>query len=209
MGKLTREFYDRDTLTVAKDLIGKVLVREYDGNVISARIIEAEAYIGAIDKASHCYKGKTFRTEVMFGEPGHAYVYFIYGMYYCFNVVTESEGCGSGVLIRGIEPLCNIEMMSINRYGKSLNDISKQQLKNMSNGPGKLCKAFQITKKVNGLDLTDNELYILDDGFTDFIVEKSKRINIDYAEEAKDFLWRFTIKKNIKIKDVNRKLIRY
>lgn len=196
MAKLTRQFYNRDTLTVAKELIGKVLVREFDGNVISSRITEAEAYIGAIDKASHCYKGETERTKVMFGEPGHAYVYFIYGMYYCFNVVTESEGFGSGVLIRSIEPLENIEMMSINRYGKPLKEITKQQLKNISNGPGKLCNALKITKSENGLDLTKNELYLLDDGFEDFNVENSKRINIDYAEEAKDFLWRFTIKKS-------------
>jgi len=195
MVKLTRRFYNRDTLTVAKELIGKVLVREYDGNAISSRITEVEAYIGAIDKASHCYKGKTERTKVMFGEPGYAYVYFIYGMYYCFNVVTESEGCGSGVLIRSIEPLENIEMMSINRYGKPLKEITKQQFKNISNGPGKLCNALKITKSENGLDLTKNELYISDDGFKDYIVENSKRINIDYAEEAKDFLWRFTIKK--------------
>jgi len=195
MVKLTRQFYNRDTLTVAKELIGKVLVREFDGNVISSRITEAEAYIGAIDKASHCYKGKTERTKVMFGEPGHAYVYFIYGMYNCFNVVTEGEGFGSGVLIRSIEPLENIEMMSINRYGKPLKEITKQQLKNISNGPGKLCIALKITKSENGLDLTENELYILDDGYKDYIVENSKRINIDYAEEAKDFLWRFTIKK--------------
>jgi len=195
MVKLTRQFYNRNTLTVAKELIGKVLVRRYDGNVISSRITEVEAYIGAIDKASHCYKGKTERTKVMFGEPGYAYVYFIYGMYYCFNVVTESEGCGSGVLVRSIEPLENIEKMSINRYGKPLKEITKQQLKNISNGPGKLCNALKITKSENGLDLTKNELYISDDGFKDYIVENSKRINIDYAEEAKDFLWRFTMKK--------------
>lgn len=197
MRKLTREFYSRDTLMVAQELIGKILVREYDGNIISSRIIEAEAYIGAIDKASHCYKGKTERTKIMFGPPGFTYVYLIYGMYYCFNVVTESEGCGSGVLIRSIEPLANIEMMSINRYGKLLEDITKQQLKNISNGPGKICKALKITKSENGLDLTKNELYIIDDELKGFTIEKSKRINIDYAEEAKDFLWRFTLKKTL------------
>ncbi len=195
MEKLSREFYNRDTLTVARELIGKVLVREYDGCILSARIVEAEAYIGAMDKASHCYKGITERTEVMFGPPGYTYVYFIYGMYYCFNVVTEGEGFGSGVLIRGVEPIENIELMSINRYGKPLKDITKQQLKNISNGPGKLCKALNITKKENKLDLTKDELYILDDGFRDFNIERSKRVNIDYAEEAKDFLWRFIMKK--------------
>lgn len=195
MKKLTREFYNRDTLQVARELIGKILVRECGGNTLSARIIETEAYIGAIDKASHCYKGVTDRTKVMFGPPGYAYVYLIYGMYYCFNVVTEGEGCGSAVLIRGIEPIENKEIMSFNRYGKLLKDITKQQLKNISNGPGKLCKALNISKNENKLDLTKDELYIIDDGFKDFNIERSKRINIDYAEEAKDFLWRFTIKK--------------
>ncbi len=195
MKKLTREFYNRDTLQVARELIGKILVRECGGNTLSARIIETEAYIGAIDKASHCYKGVTDRTKVMFGPPGYAYVYLIYGMYYCFNVVTEGEGCGSAVLIRGIEPIGNKEIMSFNRYGKLLKDITKQQLKNISNGPGKLCKALNISKNENKLDLTKDELYIIDDGFKDFNIERSKRINIDYAEEAKDFLWRFTIKK--------------
>ncbi|MBP1925937.1 DNA-3-methyladenine glycosylase [Sedimentibacter acidaminivorans] len=193
MKKLTREFYNRDTLKVASELIGKILVREYGGDILSARIVETEAYIGAIDKASHCYKGETDRTKVMFGPPGYAYVYLIYGMYYCFNVVTEGEGCGSGVLIRGIEPIENIEIMSFNRYGKRLKDITKQQLKNISNGPGKLCKALNISKNENKLDLTKDELYIIDDGFKDFNLERSKRINIDYAEEAKDFLWRFTM----------------
>jgi DNA-3-methyladenine glycosylase len=196
MKKLTREFYNRDTLKVASELIGKILVREYGGDILSARIVETEAYIGAIDKASHCYKGETDRTKVMFGPPGYAYVYLIYGMYYCFNVVTEGEGCGSGVLIRGIEPIENIEIMSFNRYGKLLKDITKQQLKNISNGPGKLCKALNISKNENKLDLTKDELYIIDDGFKDFNIERSKRINIDYAEEAKDFLWRFTMKTN-------------
>jgi DNA-3-methyladenine glycosylase len=193
MKKLTREFYNRDTLKVASELIGKILVRVYGGDILSARIVETEAYIGAIDKASHCYKGETDRTKVMFGPPGYSYVYLIYGMYYCFNVVTEGEGCGSGVLIRGIEPIENIEIMSFNRYGKLLKDITKQQLKNISNGPGKLCKALNISKNENKLDLTKDELYIIDDGFKDFNIERSKRINIDYAEEAKDFLWRFTM----------------
>lgn len=194
MEKLQRQFYDRDTLIVAQELIGKILVRKYDGIKILSRIVETEAYIGAVDKASHCYKGVTDRTKVMFGPAGYSYVYFIYGMYYCLNVVTEKEGCGSGVLIRSVQPVDNIDIMCLNRYNKHINDITKQQLKNLSNGPGKLCNALNITTKENGLDLTDNKLYIVNDGFKDFIVEKSKRINIDYAEEAKDYLWRFTIK---------------
>ncbi|MDD2496305.1 MAG: DNA-3-methyladenine glycosylase [Tissierellia bacterium] len=191
--KLTREFYGRDTLEVSEDLIGKVLVRKYGNNIIKVRITESEGYIGAIDKASHCYRGKTERNKVMFGPPGYTYVYFIYGMYYCLNVVTEDIGLGSGVLIRSVEPIENVELMSLNRYNKPLKDITRQQLKNLSNGPGKICMALKITRNENGVDLTGDEIYIEDDKFRNFKVERSKRINIDYAEEAKDFLWRFTI----------------
>lgn len=193
MEKLSREFYGRDTLEVAEDLIGKILVRKYDGHIIKARIIEAEAYIGAIDKASHCYKGQTERNKVMFGPPGYTYVYLIYGMYNCLNVVTENVGQGSGVLLRSIEPIENVELMCLNRYNKVLRDVSKQQLKNLSNGPGKICMALKITRNENGVDLTGDNIFLEDDGLRDFKVERSKRINIDYAEEAKDFLWRFTI----------------
>ncbi|WP_326910601.1 DNA-3-methyladenine glycosylase [Sedimentibacter sp. MB31-C6] len=195
MYKLNRNFYNRDARIVAQELIGKVLVRQYDGNIIKARITETEAYIGAIDKASHGYGGKiTKRTKIMYGPPGYTYVYLIYGMYYCLNFVTEGEGVCSAVLIRAAEPVENIGLMCNNRYNKSLNEISKQQLKNLSNGPGKLCIALDISKEDNGVDLTKEEIYLLDDEYTNFLVEKSKRINIDYAEEAKDFLWRYTIK---------------
>lgn len=192
--KLNRSFYDRDARTVGEDLVGKILVRKYDDTVIKSRIVETEAYIAAIDKASHAYGGKiTPRTKVMFGPPGYAYVYFIYGMYYCMNFVTEEEGTCSAVLIRAVEPLINEEEMSFNRYGKQLSALTKYQRKNISNGPGKLCNALRITKEHNGADLTGDEIYVEDDGFRDFKTEKSRRINIDYAEEAKDFLWRYTI----------------
>ncbi len=192
--KLNRNFYNRDARIVGEDLIGKILVRKYNNTVIKARIVETEAYIAAIDKASHGYGGKiTPRTKIMFGPPGYAYVYFIYGMYYCLNFVTEEEGTCSAVLIRAVEPVINKEEMCVNRYKKHLDDITKYQKKNISNGPGKLCNALKITIEHNGTDLTGNEIYVEDDGFKDFKVEKSKRINIDYAEEAKDFLWRYTI----------------
>jgi DNA-3-methyladenine glycosylase len=192
--KLNRNFYNRDARIVGEDLIGKILVRKYNDTVIKARIVETEAYIAAIDKASHGYGGKiTPRTKIMFGPPGYAYVYFIYGMYYCLNFVTEEEGTCSAVLIRAVEPVLNVEEMCVNRYKKHLDDITKYQKKNISNGPGKLCNALKITIEHNGTDLTGNEIYVEDDGFKDFKVEKSKRINIDYAEEAKDFLWRYTI----------------
>jgi len=194
MVKLKRSFYDRDARMVAEDLIGKVLVRNYDDVVIRARITETEAYIAEIDKASHGYGGKiTPRTKVMFGLPGYAYVYLIYGMYYCLNFVTEGEGTCSAVLIRGVEPLDNMREMCINRYSKEPENLSKNQIKNLSDGPGKLCNALKITKEHNGADLAGDEIYVADDGFSDFHVTKTKRINIDYAEEAKDFLWRYIL----------------
>lgn len=194
MKKLQRSFYDRDARIVAEDLIGKILVRRYDDKIIKTRITETEAYIAAIDKASHGYGGKrTPRTEIMFGPPGFTYVYLIYGMYYCLNFVTEKEGTCSAVLIRGAEPIENINEMLMNRYN-TIEGLSKNQMKNISNGPGKLCRALKITKEHNKLDLIGNEIYVEEDEFKDFSVEKTKRINIDYAEEAKDFLWRYIIK---------------
>ena len=196
MIKLGRGFYDRDARIVAEDLIGKVLVRKYDEKTIKLRITETEAYIGEIDKASHGYGGKiTQRTRIMFGPSGYAYVYFIYGMYHCLNFVTEREGICSAVLIRSGEPLENIDEICMNRYNKPLGDLSKSQIMNLTNGPGKLCMALQITKEHNGTDLTENEIFVEDDEFADFHVEKTKRINIDYAEEAKDFLWRYILSK--------------
>ncbi len=194
--KLQRSFYNRNTIEVAKELLGKILVHETNGKILSGMIIEDEAYIGEIDKACHCYDGKiTKRTEVMFGQPGISYVYLIYGMYDCMNVVTEEEGKGSAVLIRGLKPLDGINDMCLNRYGKSKDKLTKKQIKNLSNGPGKLCKALNITKNENKLDLTKDKLYIIDDNYIDFTIKESKRINIDYAEEAKDFMWRFVLEK--------------
>jgi len=182
---------------VGQDLIGKIIVRRYNGKIIKVRINEAEAYIAEIDKASHAYGNKiTPRTKIMFGPPGFIYVYFIYGMYYCMNFVTEKEGTCSAVLIRGAESVENIELMSLNRYEKSYGELTRYQIKNLLNGPGKLCNALNISKEHNGFDLIGNEIYVEDDGFRDFDVEKSKRINIDYAEEARDFLWRYTMLKN-------------
>ena len=117
-------------------------------------------------------------------------------MDYCLNFVTEEEGTCSAVLIRAAEPLINEEEMSINRYNKNLNELTNYQKRNISNGPGKLCNALKITTDHNGIDLTGDEIYVEDDGFKGFETVISKRINIDYAEEAKDFLWRYTIHYN-------------
>lgn len=197
MKKLNRSFYEEDTIEVAKKLLGKILVHKIDRVEVMGRIVEVEAYVGATDKACHCYDNRrTERTEVMFGPPGYAYVYLIYGMYHCMNVVTESEGEGGAVLIRALEPIDGLRQMALNRYGKSLDILNKRQLKNLTNGPGKLCRALNITKANYGDDLTGDRLFIADDGYYSFNIEISKRINIDYAEDAKEFEWRFFIKGN-------------
>jgi DNA-3-methyladenine glycosylase len=195
---LDQDFYSRETLEVAPDLLGKYLVRKINGHLLIGKIVEVEAYKGAIDKGAHSYKYKrTPRTEVMFGPPGHAYVYLIYGMYHCLNIVTEKEGEPSAVLIRALEPVEGEDYMAILRYNKPLEEITSSQRKNLTNGPGKLCKSLHITKEQNHQPLWSNDLYVaLGISIEKDKIIRSKRINIDYAEEAKDFLWRFTIKDN-------------
>jgi len=195
---LPREFYLNDTLTVAKNLLGKYLIRQTDSGRICAAITEVEGYIGRIDKASHAYNyKKTERTKIMFETGGIAYVYFIYGMYYCLNVVAEKEGEPCAVLIRGAEIVEGMDIASQNRYNQPFENLMKAKKANISNGPGKLCKALGITKEQNGADLLRGQPVIAEgDGSFENgkkIVE-SKRIGIDYAEEAKDFLWRFELK---------------
>lgn len=209
MKKLDRTFYERDTLIVARELLGKYIVHKVDGKELIGKIIEAEAYKGATDKAAHSYQNRrTNRTEVMFGPPGYAYVFLIYGMYPCMNIVTEEEGNPCAVLLRSIEPIKGLEDMSKRRFNRAYDELSKSQRINISNGPGKLCMAMDITLKDYGLDLCENELFICegDEENTLEIVE-DKRVNIDYAEEAADFLWRFYIKDNpyvsIKKRDKN------
>ncbi|WP_250228479.1 DNA-3-methyladenine glycosylase [Anaeropeptidivorans aminofermentans] len=193
---LPKEYYLKDTLFLARDLIGKYLVNTVDGEEIALRILETEAYIGSIDKACHAYGGRrTQRTEVLYAEGGTAYIYLIYGMYYCMNIVTEEKDTACAVLIRGGEIVKGKENASLLRYGKSLDALSKYQLKNFSNGPGKVCKAMAIDKSLNYKKLYSDNLYVADKKEEDPIsdIKISKRINIDYAEEAKDFLWRFYV----------------
>ncbi|GKX27827.1 DNA-3-methyladenine glycosylase [Vallitalea longa] len=196
MNRLSRDFYERDTLVVAQELLGKNLVfLDNHKDEIIVKITDVEAYKGINDKACHTYGGKrTPRTEVMWGEAGHIYIYIIYGMYYCLNIVTESINDPCAVLIRGVVPVKNITKMSLNRYNKAYEELNNYQIKNFSNGPGKLCKALGLDLTHNGMDLLSPQLYIYDDGKHDNIdIKKSKRINIDYAEEAADYLWRFYI----------------
>jgi DNA-3-methyladenine glycosylase len=197
--KLTREFYARETLQVAKELLGKILVHEVNGVMLRGKIVETEAYIGSIDKACHAYGGKiTPRLTTLYGRPGIAYVYFIYGMYHCFNVITKEEGFPEGVLIRAIEPIDGLEAMSNFRFKKTYNELTKAQIKNLTSGPSKLCIAININKENNNQDLCTSNLYIEDSVEKEIIeIIETKRIGIDYAEEAKDFLWRFYIKNNI------------
>lgn len=199
MKKLSRDFYTSDTLTVAKALLGKNLAVHTEDQELVIRIVETEAYIGPYDKACHTYGGrKTNRTEVMYWQGGYTYIYQIYGMYFCLNIVTEDHTAGTAVLIRAAEPVQGLDTMALNRFGMPYSDLSKKQRINLLNGPGKLCKALKLTKLNNGIDLTKNEIYLLEqEEVKPFEIISAKRIGIDYAEEAKDFEWRFYIEDNI------------
>lgn len=193
MKRLNREFYTRDTIEVAKDLLGKIIVVKNETKLLG-KIVEVEAYGGISDKAAHSYGNrKTERTKIMYEEGGYVYVFQIYGMYNCLNIVSSKKDVPEAVLIRAVEPIENIDDFSKNRYGKDFNELTKYQQKNITNGPGKLCMAMNITKKFNGLDLCKDNIYIVDNK-EEFEIVASKRIGIDYAEEAKDYLWRFYIK---------------
>jgi DNA-3-methyladenine glycosylase len=194
--KIGRDFYNRKTLVVAQELLGKYIIHTYNKNDLIVRITETEAYCGALDKACHSYGNKkTKRNTVMFGNPGYAYIYLIYGMYYCLNIVTEEEGKPCAVLIRGVEPVRGLEYMAFNRFGKSYDKLNSYQKRNFSNGPGKLCIAMGLNKEYNGVDICKSNLYIAKDlKDYDFEIGKGPRINIDYAEEYKDKPWRFFIK---------------
>jgi len=178
--KLKRGFYLRPTLEVARDLIGKYLVYRTGGRLLSARLVEVEAYIGEDDPACHAAVGRTPRNEVMYGPGGFSYVYFIYGMYYCLNIVTEVKGFPAAVLIRGAEPVDGIEIMNLN-YGRT------RQVR-LTNGPGKLCKAFNLTRKQNNLDLTGSNLYLEDRHDRAARIKSSARIGI---KKGVDKNWRF------------------
>jgi len=185
---LPRDFYLRDTLEVARDLLGRYLVHESPEGTTAGKIVETEAYLGPLDKAAHTYKGRTGRNEVVYGIGGHAYVYLIYGMYYCFNIVTGEEERPECVLIRAIEPVCGLELMAIRRR--------QAKLKNLCNGPGKMCQAMGIdSKRHNGIDLCRPPLYVTAGEPVDREnIMDTPRINIDYAEEAAEYPWRFIIR---------------
>lgn len=202
MGILPREFYCRDTLIVAPDLLGKYLIREEEGEKLVLRITEVEAYIGRMDKACHAYGYKrTARTKTLFAAPGTAYLYLIYGMYTCLNFVTEPEGEPCAVLIRAGEAVWGAERMAQNRFSRPLAQLTAYQRKNFLNGPGKVCKALRLTRAENGMDLTAGGMLYAVDALPGQkarpvpaeTIQTGRRIGIDYAEEAAAFPWRFWI----------------
>jgi len=197
MTRLARDFYARDALCVANDLLGKLIVRKLDGQVLSAMIVETEAYMGVDDKAAHFFGGRrTPRVEVIYGEPGFSYVFFVYGMHYCLNIVTGSKGVPQAVLIRAAQPVDGLEQMARNRYGIAYAQLGKRQQAQLTNGPGKLCQAMGIDRAYNGVDLCGDELFLTDYPCELFEIASSKRIGIDYAGEAREFPWRMFIKGN-------------
>lgn len=198
MDILTSDFYARDTVIVARDLLGRELVRVLeDETQLVCRITETEAYIGRMDKACHAYGyRRTARTETLFAPPGRAYIYLIYGMHHCLNFVTEEEGEPAAVLIRGAVPVANGDIIAKNRFHCKENDMTAYQRKNFLNGPGKLCRGLELTRAQNGLDLTrtSSQLYVCEGTPpTPADVHTSRRIGIDYAEEAVHFPWRFYV----------------
>lgn len=182
-----QSFYEQQSGTVARELLGAYLIHHSPQGTTIGQIVETEAYGGPEDKACHAWKGMTPRTRVMFGPGGYTYVYLIYGMYCCFNVVTGSEGDGQAVLVRAVRPVDGLALMAERRK------TAKED--NLCSGPGKLCQAFGITREYSGLSLASQSLYLAyGERVADFQVQTTPRINVDYAGAAKDFPWRFVVK---------------
>lgn len=179
--KLPREFYLRDGLTVARELIGKKLVTNLPEGLTSGIIVETEAYMGKIDAAAHSYKGLTERTKIFYGAGGFVYVYLIYGRNICTNVVANVENVPEAVLIRALEPVDGVALMKLRR--------GKNNLRGLCSGPGKLSQALGVTKNFYGADLCGKEIFI-EDG-EKLPVLTTPRINVDYAGAAADYPWRF------------------
>ena len=186
--RLPRSFYARPVLTVARDVIGRILVVKSQDGVAGGRIVEAEAYRGPEDRAAHSYGGRrTARTEAMFGPPGHAYVFFVYGMHFNFNLVTGPVGEPQAVLIRALEPLVGLDLMAKRR------GLSSERVE-LTNGPGKLCQALGIGRSDYGADLCQDRIF-LSEG-SPAVVTRSPRIGIDYAGAWAKKPWRFFERKS-------------
>lgn len=189
MSRLRRDFFARDAVTVARDLLGKPLLRNYHGHILGGIIVETEAYLGEEDTACHAARGCTPRTEVMYGTAGHYYVYLIYGMYHMLNIVTGDEGHPQAVLIRALLPVQGVEIMRELRGG-----VAEKQL---CNGPGKLCQALAINREFNALPV-ESELLWLEDALLseERSIIAGPRVGIGYArEEDQQKPWRFTLKR--------------
>jgi DNA-3-methyladenine glycosylase len=177
MQKLPREFFKNNTVAVAEGLLGKLLVHRVDGVERIGKVVEVEAYLGPLDLAAHTSKGKTARTRVMWGPPGYAYVYLVYGMHHCMNVVTEAEGTGTAVLLRALEPIANVDQNT--------------------RGPGRLCKAMGVDLRHYGHDLCSDDFYFArPDVVPDFTIVRRPRVGVDYAGVWASKLLRFYIEHN-------------
>ncbi len=180
LGVLPRTFYQKNTLDVAKNILGCFLVRKVGKKITKARITEVEAYIGEDDLACHARAGRTKRTEIMYGQAGQAYVYLIYGMYHCLNIVTEKEGYPAAILIRAVE----------------IEGVSPKE----TNGPGKLCRFLKIDRKLNGWDMTKGEKLWVERGtkVSKKNIVATKRVGVEYAQHCADYLWRFSCATNLR-----------
>lgn len=188
--KLPRGFYERPTLQVARELLGKYVVFDHPRGRLSAKIVEVEAYIGENDPACHAVRGITKRNAVMFGPGGHSYVYFVYGMYHCLNFVTESESRPAAVLLRAAEPNEGFEIMQLNSPGKNIHDILR--------GPGRFCRSFGLTTRHSGLDLTKDTLYLESREDRIIKIARTTRVGINVGT---DKLWRFFDKDSLAVSD--------
>jgi DNA-3-methyladenine glycosylase len=189
---LKESFYQKDTITVARELLGKILVHESREGTTTGRIVETEAYRGPEDRAAHSSEGRrTARNEVMYGQKGLAYVYFIYGLYYCFNITAGNvPGKPEAVLIRALEPVAGEEIMA-KRRGQQM------KVDNLTNGPSKLCMAMGISKAQNKVDVTTSPLYIEDASLIPPIdIVETTRVGVDYSGDWKHNPWRFYIRNN-------------
>ncbi len=196
MKRLRRDFYLRKPLKVARDLIGKELVHMTDDGKISGKIVDVEAYGGdKEDLACHSLSGgKTDRNEIIFNKGGFVYIYLIYGMYYCLNIVVGKKDYPATVFIRAVEPL---EGLSLMKKKRNFKNKKNRKIFNLTNGPGKLCQAMGFDKTCYGKDLCRNEIYVLDSkSVSDSEINYLPRVNIDYAGESKHYPWRIILKSN-------------
>lgn len=202
---LPQSFFDRDTVTVARELLGKYLVRRYGGLVLAGRITETEAYVGRMDRACHAYNyRRTARTETLFAPPGTAYVYLIYGLHCCLNLVTEPEGEPAAVLIRAVEPRLGVDIIAENRFHCKAGEMTAGQRRSFLNGPGKVCAGLNIDRRLNALPWGSPALEVCaslaglgEEGpageGTPPPVHAGPRIGVDYAGEDAKLPWRFWI----------------